>query len=83
MATLQLEHTLGDVGSFRSGVGFTEVEQGGKSGVPFFKVSDMNLEGNQKVMTLANNYVNNEQIVLCFYKRVKRGEARGDFLLFL
>jgi type I restriction enzyme S subunit len=39
-----LEKKLGDVGSFRSGVGFTEVEQGGKSGVPFFKVSDMNLE---------------------------------------
>ena len=62
------EKRLDDVGSFKSGTGFTEIEQGGKSGVPFFKVSDMNLEGNQKVMVSANNYVNDEQIERLNYK---------------
>jgi len=66
------EKRLDDIGSFKSGIGFTETEQGGKSGVPFFKVSDMNLEGNQKVMVLANNYVNDEQIVRLNYKTLNK-----------
>jgi len=64
------EKKLGDVGNFKSGTGFTESEQGGKSGVPFLKVSDMNLEGNQKVMVLANNYVSDEQIARLNYKPI-------------
>jgi type I restriction enzyme S subunit len=56
------EKKLGNIGIFKSGTGFTEAEQGGESGVPFLKVSDMNLKDNQKVMVEANNYVNDEQI---------------------
>jgi hypothetical protein len=56
---------LGDVGSFKSGVGFTEFEQGGKLGVPFFKVSDMNLESNQKVMTLAASREERQEAIFC------------------
>jgi len=40
--------------------------------VPFFKVSDMNLEGNQKVMVSANNYVNDEQIARLNYKPINK-----------
>jgi len=55
-------HRLCELGTFKSGVGFSENEQGGKVGVPFFKVSDMNLPGNERVMRTANHYVNEEQI---------------------
>ena len=49
---------LGDVCEIRSGWGFPNHEQGKKFGkYPFFKVSDMNNEGNQVVMTVANNYI--------------------------
>ena len=54
---------LGDLGAFKSGVGFPETEQGGTTGVPFYKVSDMNIHGNEAVMTTANNYVTDEQVV--------------------
>ena len=53
---------LGEVGKALSGVGFPNSEQGGKSGIPFYKVSDMNIKGNEHEMTTANNYVTNEQI---------------------
>ncbi|SDG41882.1 type I restriction enzyme, S subunit [Selenomonas sp. WCT3] len=56
------QHKLGDVGSARSGVGFPDAEQGGTSGIPFFKVSDMNIDGNENELVKANNYVNKEQI---------------------
>lgn len=54
---------LGSVGVFKSGVGFPDAEQGGREGVPFYKVSDMNLIGNETEMLSANNYVNKEQVV--------------------
>jgi type I restriction enzyme S subunit len=66
------ERKLENVGNFKSGIGFTESEQGGKSGIPFFKVSDMNLESNQKVMIVANNYVNDEQISRLNYKPINK-----------
>jgi len=53
---------LGEVGKARSGVGFPDSEQGGTSGTPFFKVSDMNTDGNENEMTVANNYVTDAQI---------------------
>lgn len=53
---------LGDLGIPVSGIAFPEKEQGGKSGTPFFKVSDMNNEGNDNIMNTANNYVSNSQI---------------------
>ena len=56
------QRKLGEVGKARSGVGFPDNEQGGMIGVPFFKVSDMNSDGNENEMTVANNYVTAEQI---------------------
>ena len=56
------QRKLGDVGRAKSGVGFPESEQGGTSGVPFFKVSDMNRPGNETTLTVSANYVTEEQI---------------------
>ena len=53
---------MGEVGKARSGIGFPDAEQGGTEGIPFFKVSDMNLDGNGNEMNHANNYVSAEQI---------------------
>ncbi len=57
------QRKLGEVGKARSGVGFPDSEQGGTSGIPFFKVSDMNVDGNENEMIIANNYVTKAQIV--------------------
>jgi type I restriction enzyme, S subunit len=56
------ESTLGEIGKFKSGTGFPDSEQGGTSGIPFYKVSDMNLAENKLEMLLANNYVSEDQI---------------------
>ena len=56
------QRKLGDIGKARSGVGFPDAEQEGITGIPFFKVSDMNLDSNEHEMTVANNYVTAEQI---------------------
>ncbi|MFR0610796.1 restriction endonuclease subunit S, partial [Limosilactobacillus mucosae] len=53
---------MGEIGSFRSGVGFPESEQGGMAGIPFYKVSDMNLSENNTVMNISSNYVTDDQI---------------------
>jgi len=66
------EKRLGDIGEFKSGTGFTELEQGGNEGIPFFKVSDMNIKENQKYMIKANNYVNEEQILRLRYKPINK-----------
>ncbi len=56
------QRKLGEVGVAKSGIGFPDAEQGGTKGVPFFKVSDMNTEGNENELVVANNYVTDEQI---------------------
>ncbi|MDZ7753656.1 MAG: restriction endonuclease subunit S [Gammaproteobacteria bacterium] len=49
---------LGEVGRFRGGSGFPTMLQGETSGrYPFFKVSDMNNEGNETFMEVASNYI--------------------------
>lgn len=56
------QRKLGDLGYCQSGVGFPGKEQGGNAGIPFFKVSDMNIAGNEEELITANNYVSTEQI---------------------
>ncbi|WP_158592782.1 MULTISPECIES: restriction endonuclease subunit S [unclassified Lactobacillus] len=56
------QHKLGDLGEIKSGIGFPENEQGGKNGIPFYKVSDMNSPQNKIKMTVSNNYVSEKQI---------------------
>jgi len=49
---------LGEVGVFRGGSGFPIKHQGNVDGVyPFYKVSDMNNEGNAIFMVRSNNYI--------------------------
>ncbi|UXC67617.1 restriction endonuclease subunit S [Limosilactobacillus oris] len=56
------QRRLGEVGKTQSGIGFPNKEQGGHQGIPFFKVSDMNNEGNEFEMKISNNYVTEIQI---------------------
>ena len=54
---------LSDVGEASSGYGFPDAYQGEKtSEIPFFKVSDMNLTTNKRVMQHANNYVSQSTV---------------------
>ena len=64
-------YKLGQLGSFKSGIGFPDSQQGGTEGIPFFKVSDMNNIGNETEMRNANNYVTQEQIVKNSWNVVK------------
>lgn len=49
---------LGDIAKSRGGFGFPVAEQGRKEGeYPFFKVSDMNLLGNEKFMRDSNHWI--------------------------
>ena len=56
------QRKLEEVGSCQSGIGFPDAEQGGTEGIPFFKVSDMNISGNEFELLYSNNYVTQEQI---------------------
>ena len=50
---------LGDIGKFKGGSGFPTKYQGEVYGdYPFYKVSDMNNDGNQTFMKDANNWIN-------------------------
>jgi type I restriction enzyme S subunit len=47
-----------DIGTFKGGSGFPLTAQGeGAGAYPFFKVSDMNSEGNETFMIFANHYI--------------------------
>lgn len=57
-----------------SGIGFSEKYQGHKNiDYKIFKVSDMNLIGNEKVMTISNNTIS-EEIV----KQMKASLIEGN-----
>lgn len=50
-----------DIGVFKGGSGFPLTAQGHASGeYPFFKVSDMNNEGNETFMVAANHYISEQ-----------------------
>lgn len=53
--------TIGDACEVQSGSGFPERLQGTQDAAyPFYKVSDMNLPGNEREMHAANNYISEE-----------------------
>ncbi|MFV8478163.1 restriction endonuclease subunit S [Mycoplasma sp. B6400] len=51
---------LSEFGKCLSGYGFPISEQGNQGGIPFYKVSDMNINENYLVMNVANNYVSSD-----------------------
>ena len=52
---------LKEIGSFSSGFGFNEKYQGNKDkDIMFFKVSDMNIKGNEIIMRSSNNTVDDD-----------------------
>ena len=61
---------MGDVGTFKGGFGFPENEQGNDSGIPFYKVSDMNDRYNALMMKRASNYVSDSQIDINNWKPI-------------
>lgn len=68
-------YKLGQLGIFKSGIGFSDSQQGGTEGIPFFKVSDMNNIGNETEMRNANNYVTQEQIMKNSWKVINETPA--------
>jgi type I restriction enzyme S subunit len=54
--------TADEIGAFKGGSGFPLRYQGSAAGkYPFYKVSDMNLAGNGRVLRIANNYISQFQ----------------------
>ena len=68
-------YKLGQLGTFKSGIGFSDSQQGGTEGIPFFKVSDMNNIGNETEMRNANNYVTQEQVMKNNWKVINETPA--------
>ena len=69
---------LKKISEIRSGWGFPNKEQGKKDGeLPFYKVGDMNIEGNELFMNLANNYISYETS-----KRLKCNPAPEHTIIF-
>ncbi len=57
------EEKLGTQVAFASGSAFPHKYQGGDTGVPFIKVGDMNLEGNEVYIHTSRNYVSESALV--------------------
>lgn len=56
-----VQTSLGEVCEIYAGAGFPDKYQGNSSGdFPFFKVGDMNKEGNELALRTANNYISEE-----------------------
>jgi len=49
--------TLGEISKCAGGCAFPDAIQGHQEGIPFIKVSDMNLKDNEKYIETANNFV--------------------------
>jgi type I restriction enzyme S subunit len=56
------ETTLGDIAKCAGGTAFPHKFQGGDTGTPFVKVSDMNESGNERFLSSSNNHVSKEAI---------------------
>ena len=55
--------SLGQVGDWVGGNGFPKQFQGNSEGeIPFLKVSDMNLPGNERLITVSNNFVSADEL---------------------
>ena len=68
------EVMLGGIGTFSGGTGFPLRFQGNDLGdIPFYKVSDMNNQGNEIFMRKANNYVNRSQLQILGAKPFSAG----------
>lgn len=72
------EKKLREIGTFTSGIGFSEKYQG-YSNLKYrlFKVSDMNLAGNEKIMKVSNNTVSDEIV-----KDMKATLINGNSIIF-
>ena len=64
------QRKLGEIGKCFSGFGFPENEQGGTIGLPFYKVSDMNLFNNAYELKDCSNFVTLKQIIRHHWKPV-------------
>jgi restriction endonuclease S subunit len=53
---------LGKLATAKGGSGFPEIYQGRNIGIPFIKVSDMNLLGNERFINTSNNYLERDLI---------------------
>ena len=69
------QRKLGELGFAQSGIGFPDTEQGGTEGTPFFKVSDMNMPGNEHELVASNNYVTPEQIARMGWRPINQVPA--------
>ena len=67
---------LGNIAYVQSGWGFPRKYQGKLAGdVPFYKVSDMNSQGNEMFMNVANNYVSKNDLAAMKAKTVPAGSV--------
>jgi hypothetical protein len=56
------ETTIGEIAKCAGGTAFPHEYQGGDTGTPFVKVSDMSEAGNERYLIASNNYVSDEVV---------------------